>query len=245
LLSAVPAWADGDFYVVAVGSGVGTKITSLPYTIDKPGFYYLTGNLTCTSGNGITINVTGVTIDLMGFSLDGKGVSQTGINNGVGWGNLEVRNGTLVGWNAGFLGGPSNRAINLRVENCNTGIDVSAASLVKGCMVVLRSVSSVKGIGCGGVITGNTVVIGEGVGIYGSGTISGNDVVSSNIGIKSDEDSSIIGNRINGTNYGLYLGKESAYSAKFLVTQNTASSYSTPFHSTPSAIVVNVNNAGF
>ena len=36
---AQPVWAD-DFYVIAGGGGVGTKITSLPYTITKPGFYY-------------------------------------------------------------------------------------------------------------------------------------------------------------------------------------------------------------
>ena len=45
LLNGSPVLADGDFYVVAGGGGVGTKITSLPYTIDKPGFYYLGGNL--------------------------------------------------------------------------------------------------------------------------------------------------------------------------------------------------------
>jgi hypothetical protein len=46
-LSAAPVLADGDFYVIAGGGGVGTKISSLPYTITKPGFYYLAGNVTC------------------------------------------------------------------------------------------------------------------------------------------------------------------------------------------------------
>ena len=36
LLSVSPVLADGDFYVVAVGGGVGTKITSLPYTQHCP-----------------------------------------------------------------------------------------------------------------------------------------------------------------------------------------------------------------
>jgi len=47
LLSAAPVSADGEFYVIAGGgAAVGTKISNLPYTINNPGFYYLTGN-TC------------------------------------------------------------------------------------------------------------------------------------------------------------------------------------------------------
>ena len=46
LLSAAPVPADDGFYVIAAGQpSVGTKITSLPYTISTPGYYYLTGNL--------------------------------------------------------------------------------------------------------------------------------------------------------------------------------------------------------
>ena len=48
LLSGRPVLADGDFYVVVGGGGVGTKITSLPFTISAPGFYYLGSNLTYT-----------------------------------------------------------------------------------------------------------------------------------------------------------------------------------------------------
>ncbi len=64
-----------EFYVIAGGAtAVGTKITSLPYTISSPGFYYLTGNLSYTgSGNGITVSSDDVTLDLMGFRLSGPG----------------------------------------------------------------------------------------------------------------------------------------------------------------------------
>ena len=51
---------------------MGTKITSVPYTITQPGFYLLTGNLTYNgTGNAIAVgaNVKDVVIDLMGFSL--------------------------------------------------------------------------------------------------------------------------------------------------------------------------------
>jgi len=37
LLWTTPLLADGDFYVIAGGGGVGTKITSAPYTISAPG----------------------------------------------------------------------------------------------------------------------------------------------------------------------------------------------------------------
>jgi hypothetical protein len=73
LLSAGPAWAQDEFYVIA-GGGVGTRITSLPYTITSPGFYYLTSNLSYSgSSNGITVNSNDVTLDLMGFSISGPG----------------------------------------------------------------------------------------------------------------------------------------------------------------------------
>jgi len=38
-------------------------------TISQSGSYYLTENLTVSSGNGITINASGVTVDLRGFTI--------------------------------------------------------------------------------------------------------------------------------------------------------------------------------
>ena len=65
--------ASADSYVIA--GGVGTKITTLPYTIRTPGFYYLAQNLTYTAipGNAVTVQADDVTLDLMGFSLTGVG----------------------------------------------------------------------------------------------------------------------------------------------------------------------------
>ena len=115
VLSAAPVWADGDFYVVAVGGGVGTKITSLPKTINTPGFYYLTSNLSYSgTSDGITVESDDVTIDLMGFELKGPtsgSSSARGIRIGsaTALNNVEVRNGCLTGWfynliNAGTKG---------------------------------------------------------------------------------------------------------------------------------------------
>jgi hypothetical protein len=73
-----PVLADGEFYVIAGGGGVGTKISSLPYTINSPGFYYVTGNLSNPiNSGGIIVSVDDVTIDLMGFRLGG--VAGTGV----------------------------------------------------------------------------------------------------------------------------------------------------------------------
>src|SRR3954454_12050055 len=48
-----------------------TPISSLPFSINSSGSYYLTGNLqfTAASGHAITISVSNVTLDLMGFTL--------------------------------------------------------------------------------------------------------------------------------------------------------------------------------
>ena len=101
LLSASPVLADGDFYVVAAGGGVGTKITSVPYTISNPGFYYLGSNLTYTgSGNAITISSHNATLDLMGFCLTGPGWVEgpaTGIRFSISKMNVEIRNGSING----------------------------------------------------------------------------------------------------------------------------------------------------
>jgi hypothetical protein len=105
-LSVVPALANGDFYVIAGGAGVGTKITSLPYTISQPGFYYLTKNLDYDgTGSAITVSKSNVTIDLMGFCL--RSLQANPGTKGISMGatgevrNVEVRIGTL--WN--FAGG--------------------------------------------------------------------------------------------------------------------------------------------
>jgi len=48
-----------------------TPISSLPFVISSPGSYYLTTNLSGTSG--ITISSGNVTLDLNGFTLQGLG----------------------------------------------------------------------------------------------------------------------------------------------------------------------------
>jgi hypothetical protein len=185
MVNTAPSLADGDFYVVAVGGGVGTKITSLPYTISTPGFYYLGGNLSTSGENGITVNTDNVTIDLMGFCLS---------NNDRGYGiymggrkNVEVRNGVVSGWFIGICEGigpadsHGHRVFNIRAANNGYGISLTGRdNLIKGCTAIdnanaglhLNNIGMISnnvvnnchtGIQCyGGSIIGNTVTCNSG-----------------------------------------------------------------------------------
>jgi hypothetical protein len=163
LLNAIPALADDGFYVIGGRYTPGTSITSLPYTINAPGYYYLTRNLTYTGGDGITINpgVNNVTIDLMGFVLTGPGNDQyfgvaTAENS-----NVEVRNGTITGWQTGVNGtaGANHRAVSVRAVGNTRGIVIGYSALIKDCTATQGSFAAgYYALGVkGGTISGCTV----------------------------------------------------------------------------------------
>jgi len=70
------------------------------FTITQPGSYYLTGNVTVTSGNGILITaVSDVTLDLNGFTISSTltgSTSGNAISLNSNFARLTVRNGSLV-----------------------------------------------------------------------------------------------------------------------------------------------------
>lgn len=142
---AQPVWADDGFYVIAGGGRVGTPISSLPCTIDQPGFYYLKGNLSTTgSGIAIAIEASDVTLDLMGFCLTGPGSTGTGIFISAGINNLEVRNGNVANFYYGifYSDGRNQRFANLKVRSCNSAIYGYGATdgfIVTGCEVTNNS----------------------------------------------------------------------------------------------------------
>lgn len=219
LLNIGSAMADDGFYVVAVGGGVGTKITSVPYTISNPGFYYLSGNLTYTgTGSAISITADNVTLDLMGFSLTGAGkdISDSGIKmvhvNGVDpSNNVEIRNGTVSGFNGGVIAGSNIRVSRIRAFNNKWGIFIpgqSGSTLVEGCIAS----NNWNGIQLGGgkisacVACDNT---GTGILLDGPGAVIGN-VANNNttvgFGLHPQSDTLIMVDQNsadgNGTNYG-------------------------------------------
>ena len=257
-LSSSAAWADGDFYVVVAGGGVGTKITTLPLEIKTPGFYYLTGNLTYPgTGNGITVLADDVTIDLMGFRIQGPG--SNGSNRGIFINctsstrqNVEVRNGTLSGWYIGLDDfGPyhdslRSRALNLRIGNCPFGIffcHFGAGYLVKGCTVEAATTGITVD---GGVASGNIVRNCTNFGISGFGTIRDNFAQNCKIGISSDHGgSSIIGNSIITTANDQFGIVTHWVSDPCLVTQNTVTGPGTHFQPGSGTVNVANTNAGF
>jgi parallel beta-helix repeat protein len=221
--------AYGDFYVISGGRGAGTGITSLPYTINAPGFYYLTKNLS-HNGTAITVNANDVTIDLMGFSLSGPG---SGTNYGIymnGRSNVEIRNGTIRSFGSdGILEAAQQTAKNHRVLNVravgNGGRGIALFGngyQVKGCTA---SDNGDDGIfaGRGSVVTGNTAGNNGGDGIYGNGY----NLIAWNVsrdnsgnGITAVGGSTVIGNTAFNNVYGV------SASSGCTVTGNTAYSNS-------------------
>lgn len=141
LLGSGPA-AYADVYTIVVGAGVGTKITTTPYTINNPGFYYLGRNLTYnggTTGAGITINASNVTLDLMGFTLSaGTYMVGVGIRIMTTAGNVEVRNGTVRDFWDGITQASSDSNIcisNVRaINNYSSGFSLVANNpIVRDC----------------------------------------------------------------------------------------------------------------
>jgi hypothetical protein len=122
LLSAAPVPTNADFYVIA-GGGVGTAITSLPYTITQPGFYYLKSNHYFDFTTPIRIEADDVTLDFMGFCLSGAGLMD-GVYISLNSRNVEVRNGTVRNFYNGIHAhGVGNRILKMTTrDNTSSGI---------------------------------------------------------------------------------------------------------------------------
>jgi hypothetical protein len=238
LLSASPVLADDSFYVIGEGGAPGTKISSLPYEITTPGFYYVSGNLSCPSGNGITVSTDDVTIDLMGFRLSGNGGG-----SGIIWydhANIEIRNGTLRNWNSGIYGyssfvagSVSNRAINVRCQNNSVGISFGDNGIVRGCSIQ----GGTTGISGASLVANNAVYNCSLYGINtGSGTISGNTVTNSATGIRSNG-GSVIGNTVYCSSGQTGIALSTSTSNPILMDQNTVNGGSTRYSGGSTATV--------
>jgi hypothetical protein len=136
LLIGSTAWAQG-----LAEPPTGAGITSLPYTINNSGPYFVTRNLTYRGTNiAIAVNADDVTLDLKGFSLTGPGATSNA--SGIvmkGRSNVEVRNGTVRGFNAGvaeldLIEGKNHRIIDVRATDNSTGISLNGKNhLIRNC----------------------------------------------------------------------------------------------------------------
>ena len=71
LVAAATCWLVASGVLIVADNG-RTPIYELPLTIDEPGSYFLSRDVTGVAGqNGIIINASDVTIDLNGFALIG------------------------------------------------------------------------------------------------------------------------------------------------------------------------------
>lgn len=117
----------------------GTPISSLPFTINQSGNYYLTRSLTGGAGTaGITINASNVTIDLGGFTLQGASTTGSGIVVPSPQSAIRVTNGNIIGWGNG-IAAPSatySHVDNVTVIGAGTvGIDLGGTSIIEDCNV--------------------------------------------------------------------------------------------------------------
>jgi hypothetical protein len=93
--------------------------TSSTATISQPGSYYLTGNLTVSTGSGILITTNGVTLDLNGFTIRSTVASPTGagilLSSGLSditIGNGHIRGGVTNNGSGVYSGSGFNYGIN-------------------------------------------------------------------------------------------------------------------------------------
>jgi hypothetical protein len=132
-----------------------TPVSSLPFTITQPGSYFLTKNLTGSSGDGITVQSDDVTIDLNGFTLSGAPGTFSGISEGPFSPTRQrwtIRNGTIANW-------PNSAIFAQHVQNgtfadlniAGNGINGSEALVAGGGMTV-RNVKATGNFASGIVI---------------------------------------------------------------------------------------------
>jgi hypothetical protein len=153
----------------------GTPITSIPYTITQPGYYYLTGDLRATSSgqNGIAVQAQDVTIDLKGYSLVGHSGTGTGID-GSFYRNLIVENGRVDEWNTGIVADRADRILGITlyfngvaisanqvtIEDCTIkeggGGIAAERSVVRGCTIMDVAGNGIA-VGSGSLIEDNQI----------------------------------------------------------------------------------------
>ena len=150
-----------------MGNVTPGDMAGFPISINQPGSYRLSANLTVPPGvGGIEIAADDVTIDLNGFRISTSGGFATCIRDTGTHNRLEVTHGTLSGFGSGIFMLSTNHVIVRDVRTTN----VSSISIVTGSQAIIQR-NLAQGLiqaSCPSVITENitegflTVVLGSG-----------------------------------------------------------------------------------
>jgi len=197
-----------------------TPISSSPFTITNSGSYYLTTNLTVSSGNAITIATNNVTLNLNGFTIASTTPSAagTGVLLAGGNANIAILNGFITGRvtnNGSVYGGsgfgygifysgnyPSNvRVSHISVSGClNDGINLY---YINSIIVESTTVNLVGGTGILAWSVNNSSVTSCGdTGINANTVFNCTAYIAGNIGITCGPASNCSGSSSN--SYGIY-----------------------------------------
>jgi parallel beta-helix repeat protein len=166
-----------------------TPISSVPFTINQAGSYYLATNLTGVSGqSGIIVAAHNVTIDLGGFELAGVPGALNGIVLGGGVRtNLAVRNGTIRAWpifGVNFATGHAGDFESLRLlHNSSAGLSAGEGSRIKNCTAQANGGFGIVTVGVATIETCNARLNrGGGINAGRDSTVL-NCIVSTNTGV--------------------------------------------------------------
>ena len=167
-----------------------TPISSIRYTIDEPGSYYLTQNLgpAAPDTDGIVIEADNVTLDLNGFAVIGPGRMPSSPEAGISVSgtryNIAVRNGTIRDWpDYGAKCDTAENSIfqSLRCYNNRLiGLFVGVGCRVEGNTCHTNGAAGITALGAG-TVTGNTCCGNGNSGIIpGSGSTVTSNTCSTN-----------------------------------------------------------------
>ncbi|MEM9080143.1 MAG: hypothetical protein AAGC74_05560 [Verrucomicrobiota bacterium] len=152
-----------------IASSPGVSINgSGTITISQSGSYYLTENLTVTSGDGILINAAGVTLDLNGFTISSTSATPAGTAIDIDSSSVSVFNGHILSGvtydsgatgdqftGSGFFNGISADSIfyeNIRLQNLSVqGVDSQSifcsnlnSTIVESCTVTVCGSTGIR-----------------------------------------------------------------------------------------------------
>ena len=152
-------------------TGIAINSTNTPtgggglFEITASGSYYLTGNLTGSSGsNGIVVSASNVTIDLNGFTVTGNsGIIGIFVSSGSPTRtNITIANGTLTNWNNQAINTQNANNVlisNVQVSgNATDGIDIGARSTVRGIIASGNGGAGIHALGNDNRIEGNSAI---------------------------------------------------------------------------------------